>query len=259
MNFNLSSAEQMVQFAVTNKNAILGLVALFCALLIYKMITSSDWVKVIIGIVIMIFVVHTLTACSVSASHDFGGFTERAQLRADAQSTQVAEKALAEVQVAEAQRDAQVGAAKETAKGVIESARSAADAKIASNRAWAGTMPILLVIAGFAALLIVGMYWRGRVGLQYAVNDQYKARAELGQAKANYLTAKKENIKGMLKEEAAPPTPLLTDAQVQLLYYYAQQKGMQVRVMDNQYFLEGAGGFLTKVTPKGLLNAPSDS
>ena len=31
MNFNLSSAEQMVQFAVTNKNAILGLVALFCA------------------------------------------------------------------------------------------------------------------------------------------------------------------------------------------------------------------------------------
>lgn len=259
MNFNLSSAEQMVQFAVTNKNAILTLVFLFCALLLYKMITSENWVKVILGIGLMILIVHSLTACSVSASHDFGGFTERAQLRADAQSTQVAEKAMADVAIAEAQRDAQVGAAKETARGVIESARQTADAKIASNQAWAGTLPIALVIVGFAALLLMGMYWRGRVGLQYAVNDQYKARAILVQAKANYLTAKKQNIQGMLKAEEPPPTPLLTDAQVQLLYYYAQQKGMQVRVMDNQYFLEAAGGLLTKVTPKGLLNAPSDS
>lgn len=257
MNFSASSAEQMLQFAVTNKNAIIAVVVLFCALLIYKMITSSDWVKVIIAVAIMILVVHSLTACSVTTGNDPLGYTSRAQLRADAQSTQVAERALADVQVAQANRDAQVGTAKETAKGVIESARSAADAKIAVNQAWTATLPILLVVLGAGGLFLMVAYWRGRVTVVHAETDQtLRISAQKHQHKLEQRQAKLAIDVQRQRLLGATPT-LLSEAELEMLYNYAQLKGMEVKFIGAQpYLLQGET--LVKVTPKALLGKPQD-
>lgn len=220
----------LMQVALDHQSLLLSAAGwLLGTIIVYKMIVSGDWVRVLVGIGILIFVVHILSGCT--PSNDLGGFTERAQLRADA-----------EVQKAYVEKDRAIGVAKQQKEGVIESAKANADAEVATNRAWAGALPTALIILCFTIVLIAMIYWKGKLDLVQATNYgkvQLLNRKILLQSGPQY-----RNLGDR------PPTPL-TQAQIRALDYYAQKHSLQVRIINGEHYLTDG-----KVTYKALLKNP---
>jgi hypothetical protein len=100
----------------------------------------GEWMKNLSIIVALLATLMCLSGCSLST--DIFGATDRAQIRADAA-----------IQVAQAQRDQAIGVAHEQAS---------------SSRAWAGTLPIVVLIVVVGAIAGIVVNWQGRIYYEHA-------------------------------------------------------------------------------------------
>lgn len=137
-----------------------------------------------------------LSGCTLS---DPLGATTRTQIRADGA-----------VQIAEAQAQAQ-----------IESARYAAEAKEATARTWADTLPVVVLILVGGALAGILCYFRGRAYLLWVERGAY------------------------------PPITRSPAAHTRRLADYARQTGQQLEMVNGQYYLvDQQSGRRFKALPK---------
>lgn len=196
----INQLNEQIQFIITNHNALVFGLYAFGALCVYLMLTKGDWLGKLLGVVLLVVAVHFLAGCTA----DPLGATSRTQIRADAA-----------VAVAQADADSKARIAEANAKAIIGAEQEKARAKIATNQAWAATVPVALVVifGGLVVLLVVN--WQGRIWYKYA---------ERG-------------------------TPMLDAKQRVLLTGYAQEHGMKIKVVDQTIYLTN-GQKTIKALPK---------
>lgn len=194
---NVWTAGQYITLVTSNKQALLTIVLFFTALCVYRLITS-DWAGKLIGVCILILAVYLLSGCVADST-----YVTVQKNRDDAK-----------IAVAQAQRDAEVGKAKEDR----QAREYEADAKVAQSKAWANTVPVALLLVGTTLVLLLIINWQGRIWMQ-KINNQHAYLMARGWDRSTGVGA----------------------SQYQLLLDYAQRTGREVKLINGTYYLTAEG------------------
>jgi len=178
---------------------------LFALLVLYRMITNGDFAARVLGIGVILFGLWFLSGCSNGPTDPLGA-TSRTRLRTDA-SVSIAQ-ADANARIAQAHADEAARIAESNAKIITEQSKQNGATERA--KAWAGMIPLALLIVGAAVVVALVVNWQGRIYYERTRQAPQLAQAQHGQ---------------------------LTVDQVRLLRDYARRTGQRVSVVDGEYCL----------------------